>query len=513
MFIAPKITPPPRETHGVRYRRILQKYKNRRRRRVLVFHGFHVGSRTVRPRSILAIAIGFACSSCALQAEKPAAPVVPPAFAQAATSNAPWPDATWYHGFASQELDSLVALAQDNSLDVVAATARVKQADARARQAGAALLPQIDLNPNAQQFSGGTHGTTAHELDWSAGLSASYEVDFWGKNRAASNSAKALADASRADLATVRITLSNAVATSYFEVLSLRERIALARLNLEAARGVLQFTEARFNAGSMGAAELAAQRAAVATTELIIPQLQQQEAEALGALALLVGRAPEGFTVVGDRLDALAEPPLAAGLPSELLQRRPDLISAEYGLQAAHGDLLVARAAMYPSLSLTATAGVANPAVNAAITALAGTGWSLTAGASLVQTIFDAGRRRAVIQEAAAKQEELVANYQSSILSALLDVEKALAAIHYLDQQKEPQQRNVDQSERAYQGTQLRFREGTGEYLAVLESQRALFAAREQLSQYKLARLQALLGLCKALGGGWQYPTPPQKQS
>jgi multidrug efflux system outer membrane protein len=149
--------------------------------------------------------------------------------------------------------------------------------------------------------------------------------------------------------------------------------------------------------------------------------------------------------------------------------------------------------------------------VNAAVNVLAGTGWSFTAGATLVQSIFDAGRRRAAIQEATAKQEELVANYHNSILSALLDVEKALAALHYLELQKEPEQRSVDQSERAFQGTQLRFREGTGEYLAVLESQRALFAARDQLSQYKLARLQALLGLCKALGGGWQSPTPSQK--
>ena len=146
-----------------------------------------------------------------------------------------------------------------------------------------------------------------------------------------------------------------------------------------------------------------------------------------------------------------------------------------------------------------------------AVNVLAGTGWSLTAGATLVQSIFDAGRRRAAIQEATAKQEELVANYHNSILSALLDVEKALAAIHYLDLQKEPQQRSVDQSERSYQGAQLRFHEGTGEYLAVLDAQRALFSAREQLSLYKLARFQALLGLCKALGGGWQYPTPSQK--
>jgi multidrug efflux system outer membrane protein len=436
------------------------------------------GVGTVRPRSILAIFIGFACSSCALHAVEPAAPVVPPAFEQAAGGGAQWPDENWYHGFASQELDSLVALAQDSSLDVVAAAARVKQADARARQAGAALLPQVDANGAATRFTGGTHGTTANETDWSALLSASYEIDFWGKNRAASNSAKALVSASR----------------------------------LEAALGVLHFTEARYEAGSIGAAELAAQRAAVAASELIIPQLQQQEVEARGALAVLVGRAPEGFTVAGNRLDALAEPSLAAGLPSDLLRRRPDLITSEYNLQAAHGDLIVARAALFPSVSLTASGGVANPAVNAAVNVLAGTGWSLTAGATLVQTIFDAGRRRAAIQEATAKQEELVANYHGSILAALLDVEKALAAIHYIELQKEPQQRSVDQSELAYQGTQVRFREGTGEYLAVLESQRTLFAARDQLSQYKLARLQALLGLCKALGGGWQYPTPSQKQ-
>jgi multidrug efflux system outer membrane protein len=190
----------------------------------------------VHSRSILAIFIGFACSSCALQAVKPAVPVVPPAFEQAGSGSAPWPDATWYRGFASQELDSLVALAQDSSLDVVAATARVKQADARARQAGAALLPQVDLNGTGTQFSGGTHGTTAHELDWSTVLSASYEIDFWGKNRAASNSSRALVNASRADLATVRITISNAVATSYFQVLSLRERIALARKSRRSER-------------------------------------------------------------------------------------------------------------------------------------------------------------------------------------------------------------------------------------------------------------------------------------
>ena len=461
---------------------------------------------------VIAIAAALAGNGCAVEGAKPAPPAVPAAFEQPSTQG-PWPDADWYRGFASGELDSLITLAEHNSLDIAAAVARVKQADARARQAGAALLPQVDLNGNVTQIGGGSNGATAHETDWGALLSASYEIDFWGKNRAAANSSQALAGASRADLAAVRITISNSVAASYFQVLSLRQRIALARVNLEAAEGILRFTEARYQAGSIGPAELAAQRAAVANAELTVPQLQQQEAEARGALALLVGREPEGFTVTGESLDALAEPLVAAGLPSDLLQRRPDLIAAEGNLQAANADLTAARAAMFPSLTLTANGGVQNPAVQAAVITLAGTGWSLSAGASLVQTIFDSGRRRAAVDEAAAKQEELIAQYHGSILAALVDVENALTALHYLELQKQAQQRNADQSERAFQGAELRYREGVGEYLLVLEAQRTLDAARDQLSQYKLERLKALLGLCRALGGGWQYPTSSQKSS
>jgi NodT family efflux transporter outer membrane factor (OMF) lipoprotein len=455
--------------------------------------------------SVMALAAALAAGACTLEGAKPAPPTLPAEFEHAGAT-APWPDADWYRGFASSELDSLIALAEKNSLDVAAAVARVKQADARARQAGAVLLPQVDANGNVAYFAGGVNSATAHETDWGALLSASYEVDFWGKNRAAVQSSQALAGVSRAELTVVRITLSNSVAASYFQVLSLRERIVLARLNVDAARGILNFTEARYQAGSIGPAELAAQRAAVANSELVVPELQRQESEARSALALLVGRAPEGFSVSAENLDALEEPPVAAGLPSDLLKRRPDLIAAEGNLESAHADLTVARAAMFPSLNLTVNGGVQSPAVQAAVITLAGTGWSLTAGASLVQTIFDSGRRRGAVDEAAARQEELVAEYHSSILAALVDVENALTARQYLEQQRDAQHRNADQSERAFQGAELRYREGVGEYLAVLEAQRTLDAARDQLSQYKLERLKALLGLCRALGGGWQVP-------
>jgi len=452
-------------------------------------------------------AVAALCTACALPvAELPTAAEPPASFEQQGPAQAAWPARDWYHGFASEELDALVALAQQNNLDLAAAAARIRQADARARAAGGAILPQVDVGANAARITGGSHGESASETDWSALLSASYEVDFWGKNSATSRSAHLLALASQADRDTLALTVLSGVANGYFQVLSLRERAAIARENLDSAREVLQVIEARFNAGAATAVELATQRAAVANSELAIAPLEQQEVEARGALALMVGRAPEGFPVVAQRLDGLVEPAVAPGLPVELLARRPDVLAAEAGLQAAHADLAAARAAMFPTLTLTGSGGVQNPAVQAAVITLEGTGYSLSLGASLVQTIFDGGRRSAVRDEAREKERELLANYRAAIISALLDVETALSAIRHLDTQQAAQTQNVTQSERAFEGARLRYRAGSGDYLSVLDSQRTLYAAREQFSQYKLARLQAVVGLCKALGGGWQQP-------
>jgi NodT family efflux transporter outer membrane factor (OMF) lipoprotein len=457
------------------------------------------------------LAAAALCAGCATQSLKPATDL-PAAFDNQPVNNvndqatAAWPGSSWYHDFASDELDSLVTLAATNNFDLVAAQARIRQADARARAAGAAILPQVDASGNVNYLTGRSGGQTAHETDWSALLSASYEVDFWGKNRAASDSATLQAAASKADRDTLALTTLSGVANAYFQLLSLRQRLTIAESNLAATREVLQAIEARYNAGMASPVELATQKAAVATAELTIPQLQQLEIEARGALALLVGRNPEGFQVNGSQLDGLMEPVVVPGLPSELLARRPDVLSAEASLQAAHADVAAARAALFPSLTLTGTGGIQNPAVQAAVITLTGTGSQLDLGASLVQTIFDGGRRRAVRDEAQAREEELLANYRSAILSALLDVENSLAAIHHLDLQQHAQTESVAQSERAFEGAQLRYREGAGDYLTMLESQRTLYAAREQMSQYKLARLQALVGLCKALGGGWQQP-------
>jgi NodT family efflux transporter outer membrane factor (OMF) lipoprotein len=450
------------------------------------------------------VAISIAgCTTVPLELPPSAAPA---AFQQPVAGPVAWPATQWFRDFASPELDGLIALATHDNLDLAAAEARVRQADARARAAGAGILPRIDGTANIDRIGGKANGASAHETDWSALLSASYEIDFWGKNRAALDSARSSLVASRADRETVALTAATSVANTYFQVLSLREQLSLARANLRTANDVLQVIEARFHAGMATPSELASQKAAVANALLTIAPLEQQEGDARGALAVLVGRAPENFTVAAERLDALKEPTVVPGVPSELLRRRPDILNAEANLRAAHADLAAARAALFPSLSLTASGGLQNPAVQAAVITLEGTGYTLSLGAALAQTIFDGGRRRAVRDEAEAKQQELIANYRAAILNALLDVESALAALQHLDAQQAAQQENIAQSERAFEGTNLRLRAGATDYLTVLDAQRTLSAARDQFSRYRLARLQAIVGLIKSLGGGWQEP-------
>jgi outer membrane protein, multidrug efflux system len=460
---------------------------------------------------IRCVLIAAFCAGCTLQPTRISPPVVPAAFA-GGSPNVPatWPSADWYHGFASPELDALVAEAALNGLDLASAQARVAQADARSRQAHAAILPGVDAGANANYLAGHSDNGSAHETDWAALLSASYEVDFWGRNRATAKSAQFLAIASRADRDTVALTTLAAVAGTYFQVLSLKDRLDIAHANVETARSLLSIVESRYQVGLATPMEVAAQKSALATAELAVPQLEQSSEETLAALAALLGRTPEGFKIDGTKLEALQEPTIIAGMPSELLQRRPDILAAEANLASASADVVAARAALFPSLTLTAAGGLQNPALNAAVISLSGVGPTLNLGASLAQPIFDGGRLRAVRAEALAREQELVTNYRAAILAALVDVENSLSAIHHLDAARDAQSSQLNESERAFEGARARYEEGYGDFLAMLEAQRTLYVARDQWSQYRLARLQALVSLCKALGGGWQESGAPR---
>jgi multidrug efflux system outer membrane protein len=466
-------------------------------------------------RTILCIPcmiVGAFMSGCAVPSAETQPREVPAAFENAAGAQAPrWPAREWYRDFSSDELNTFVDLATKNNLDLAGARARVMQADARARQAGSAILPSVAGAGNANYLAGHSSQGGGHELDWSAMLTASYEVDFWGKNRAAASSARFSAGASRAERDALGLTTLAGVANGYFQVLALRERLAIAQSNRDAARQLLSVVQARYDAGFASPVDLATQKAAYDTAEIAITDLQQSETETRASLALLLGRLPENFTVQNNALDSLSEPLVTAGLPSELLNRRPDLLVAESNLRAGHADLIAARAAMFPSLSLTAGAGVQNPALPATVLTIPGVGPSFALGAGLVQPIFDHGRLRAQRDEVQAKEMELLLAYRAAIIAAFIDVENALAAIHHADAAREYQFENLKQSERAFEGAKLRYQAGSGDFLTLLEAQRTLYAARDQFVQYKLARLQALVSLCKALGGGWaqQHGTLP----
>jgi multidrug efflux system outer membrane protein len=459
--------------------------------------------------SICCLTWGALAAGCAAVNKQPMPREVPAAFEHSAsTQPAKWPAQEWYRDFSSDELNAFVDLAVKDNSDLAVARARVAQADARARQAGAALLPSIDAAGNANYLAGHSSQGGGHELDWSGMLTASYEVDFWGKNRATAESARYLAGASRAQRDTVALTTLAGVADAYFQVLALRARLSVAQSNSDAARQLLAVVQSRFDAGAASPVELASQQSAFDSAQIAVTELQQAEGEARAALALLLGRAPENFMVAGEALDSLTEPQVAAGLPSELLTRRPDIVLAESNLRAGHADLAAARAAMFPSLSLTAAAGVQNPALPATVLTIAGAGPSFALGANLIQPIFDHGRLQAQRDEAQAKDTELLLAYRAAIIAALIDVENALSAIQHLDAAREFQVASIAHSERAFEGARLRYQAGSGDFLTLLEAQRTLYAARDQFIRYKLARLQSLVSLCKALGGGWTQQDP-----
>jgi NodT family efflux transporter outer membrane factor (OMF) lipoprotein len=442
---------------------------------------------------------------------------VPAAFKEASGSAAHWPAQEWYRDFGSDELNGLVDAAVRAGSDLEVARARVAQADARARQAGAAILPSVSVNGVGNYLAGRSSQGSGHELDWAAMLSASYEVDFWGRNRAVARSARLSATASRAERDAVALTTLASVANAYFQVLALRERLAVAESNRDVAKQLLAVVQARFGASMASPIELSTQKAALDTAEIAISELQQAEVEARASLSLLLGQPSERFEVKGQPLDSLREPAVVAGLPAELLARRPDVFLAESNLAASHADVLAARAAMFPNLALTVSGGVQNPALPATVLTIPGVGPSVNLGATLIQPIFDHGRLAARRDEARAKEVELLAAYRASIIAALGDVEIALAALKHLDQVGPYQIDNRAQTELAFEGARLRYQAGSADFLTLLEAQRSLYAARDQLILYRLARLRALVGLCKALGGGWSQgliqPTPTQQKS
>jgi NodT family efflux transporter outer membrane factor (OMF) lipoprotein len=378
----------------------------------------------------------------------------------------------------------------------------VREADAEARIAGAALLPTLALDASASRqralLVSGAPPVTYN--DYSPQLSASYELDFWGKNRAARDAALFAAQASRYDRETVALTVVSSVAMTYFEALEQHDRLEVAREDLDNAQQVLSGLELEQSVGVATALDVAQQATTVATLNASIPPLAQQLQQNIDALAILIGEVPESIDV-GGSLAQLTPPPVIAGLPSQLLVRRPDVAQAEAQLMAANANIGVARAAYFPSIDLTASGGYASTALSSLLLPQSRV-FALTA--ALSQSIFDAGARRGQLEYSRARYAELLSDYHKTVLSALGNVEDALVAAQQTTEQELRQQQAVDTARRAFEFSQQQMQAGTTNVLTVLNTETALFTARDTLVQVKYARLQALVDVYRALGGGWQ---------
>ncbi|MBC3366015.1 efflux transporter outer membrane subunit [Pseudomonas sp. SWRI154] len=455
------------------------------------------------------LAASLLLAACATPASAPDSGIQPPqAWQNLDTAGSRADNQQWWTHFGSPQLDQLIEQARLGSFDLAAAMARVRQAQASAVIAGAPLLPAVTagLNGNRQELLRGK-GYSQLDVDrdnrtidyYDANLSASYELDFWGGKRAARDSAQSSLSASQFDRATVELTLLSGVANSYTQALSLREQQRIAELNLTNAQNVLKLVQTRYDAGSATALELSQQKSLVATQQRRVPQVQQQAREALITLAALLGRPVQSLQLDNEQFDRLHWPAIDAGVPSELLRRRPDIAAAEARLAAAQADITVARAAMLPSvtlgLSLATGADIADQLLRNNVYNL---------GAGLTAPIFNNGRLRAERDRASARQEELLETYRAAIVNGFADVEKALNSINGLDQQRQWQTEELHQAQTAFDIAQSRYQAGAEDLLTVLETQRTLYAAQDMNVQLRLARVQASVALYKALGGGWR---------
>jgi len=468
-----------------------------------------------RFRSLSALCLVIALGGCTVGAEKPDPALdIPPVYREARTKpDAFPPKPDWWRDFRSKELSALVEEAQVANLDIAVAVARIVQADAQAQVSGAPLLPVVDLNGNytrsrASQSTGtsssGGGGRSERDL-YNGSLQTSYEIDFWGKNRAALRSSEELAVASRFDREVVALTAIASVANSYFQVLAAQDRIAIAQRNYNSANRILDIIKQRYSVGTTSDLEVAQQESLVATQRAAIPPLRQTLRQTIATLAVLIGRPPESVRIRGGTMSVITIPRVTPGLPSELLTQRPDIREAEARLASANADVESARAAFFPSIQLTGEFGYQSAILKTLF--LPQSAFYSIAG-SLTQPIFDGFRLKGQYDLQRGMQEELLQTYRKTVISAFADVDSALIAVQETTTRENLQRDVVNSSQRAFDLAEGRLREGTVDLTTVLQTQQTLFQAEDALAQARLDRLQAIVDLFQALGGGWLTPDP-----
>ena len=453
----------------------------------------------------LAIALLAACAT----GEEPPPPKreAPAGFRNApAGVELPRPQTEWWREFGSDELNRLEETALANNRDHRIAIARVAQAKAQAGLAGAGLSPNVDFIIRREGYAPeGGPGSVVEGGDYKpanrirVGLRASYEADLWGKLGYAADSATALADASEFHRQTVALTLTSDLAGAYFEYLSFGARATVAEQGAQSRQRSLAALERRMTKGDATSIEVAQLRVNLHVAEAAAAQFEQRRERAFNRIALLAGMGPADLKLAPAALDRIDAPAVNTGLPSELLCRRPDVRRAEAQLRSADFDVRAMRANLLPSFSLVTEGGIGAQQL-ALLTGPNALYYLLSA--TLAQTVFDGGRKKYQLENARAKHLEMLEQYAGALLTAVREVEDALAAKRLTAEQYTARLGQVSAARGNYELNRRIYQAGAADRLALLDAEQRLFAAEELSEEALHDRMQAAIDLYKALGGG-----------
>ena len=464
----------------------------------------------------VSLAIVLATSACVprLKYLAPTADAAP-----AFRENADWKTAqpgdealrgTWWELFADPDLSALEQQIDVSNQTLKAAAAQFAQARAIVRGTRAGLFPQLNATASVSRAegSGNRPSTTLHQAanDFILGADASYEADVWGRIHSAIDASRAGAQASAADLETARLSLHAELAVDYFTLRGIDRDRQLLDSAVESFQKALELTRNRFQGGIASQADVAQAETVLETTRAQAVDVGVGRAALEHAIAVLVGRPASLFSIAVAPLNA-APPSVPAGVPSELLERRPDIASAERRVAAANAQLGVATAAFYPRLILSGAGGFESSPLGSLLTGTSSV-WGL--GSSLLVNIFDAGRRQSVADQARAAQDQATAIYRQSVLIAFREVEDQMAALRILEEEAGIQRRAVDAAQRSLTQATNRYRGGLASYLEVTSAQNAALANERTAVGIVTRRMNASVLLMKGLGGGWEVSSLTQ---
>ena len=403
----------------------------------------------------------------------------------------------WIERLGDPALTTLVREAQQNNRDLKAAAASVDRARALAGQAGAALIPQVSLGSTASRSGSGdgrNPGSNAQSLR------AGWELDVWGRLAATSQAGVRSAEAAQADYAFARYSIAAAVAQAYFLAIDAGRQVEIVSATVESLVEIVRITDVKFEFGLVTSQEVLLSRSDRSTAQANLVAARGALRDALRALEALIGRYPAAEIDVGRSLPELPESP-PAGMPSELLERRPDIIAAERRVAAAFNSLDAARAARLPSVSLTGELGGASVDL---LDFLNPSNLAWMAAANLAGPLIDGGLARSQIDQASADQRRAIAEYGQTALDAFREVEAGLDQLAVLEDRTRATVTATEAASDALDVSQLRYNEGETDLLEVLAIQQRLFSSQADLSSLRRARLDSWVQLNLALGGDWE---------